>query len=242
MAMTLAFPIVTSNRMTLVVAIAMLVTSVHTAHAAEWSIEPVGVVTTSVDDNPRLATSGAKTVASAVVDVRLPLAYRNDSLTLVLTPRLRSAQYTGNQGLDHDDQQLDLLVEHQPNERLMLRLHAELIRDTTLTSELESIGQVLGRQRRHRTVLSPTLEYEISETSTLAVQLDQTRTTFSGESNLVDTTFTSAQTTISHQVSKRDEVFVVGNVSRLQADEIESQTNSISVVGGYRRNITETPL
>ena len=120
------------------------------AAAAEWTLTPSGRVATAYIDNPHLLEEGGASTTGTIGEFAAVAKRRTERMDWTFEPRLRSARYQDDESLDSDDRSLRTQLGFA-TERSYWSASADLIRDTTLTSELGSTGLVQAN-RRHQSV------------------------------------------------------------------------------------------
>jgi hypothetical protein len=143
----------------LLCAVAMFATD---SSAAEWMLTPSGRVATAYIDNPHLLEEGGEATTGTIGEFAAVAQRRTERLDWTVEPRLRSARYQDDESLNSDDRSLHTQLGFT-TERSYWNASADLIRDTTLTSELGSTGLVQTNRRHQSAALSLGSSFTLSE-------------------------------------------------------------------------------
>lgn len=212
------------------------------ASAAEWSAAPDAGIIGTYNDNILLSTDPKVSVFGTLLDLRADLGVRSERSALVVTPRLRFSRYPGEAGLNSNDLFLALASSHT-FERGELALDANIIRDTTLTSELLTTGRVVEGDRRNSVDVRPSLEYAISERT--AIDLGYRYTTVDYQeppvtTRLFDYDYQIAEGQGTYRLSERDDTFTTLFASDFDVPDLRSTTRSYGALLGYARALSES--
>jgi hypothetical protein len=141
-------------------AVAMLAADV--VAAAEWTLTPSGRVATAYIDNPHLLEDGGEATSGTIAALAMVAQRRTERLDWTFEPRLRSSRYQDDDSLDSDDRSLRTQLGFA-TERSYWNASADLIRDTTLTSELGATGLVQANRRHRSLALSLGPSFSLTE-------------------------------------------------------------------------------
>lgn len=140
--------------------------------AAEWLIDPTGRIGTLYASNPRLlrnsVADGDWSVAT-VGELNAALQRRTERSEFSLQPRLYSERHEDFPVLDRDDRSLRTRFTYG-SPRLQWNASADLVYDTTLTSELGLTGLVDSNRPHEGTSLSGGPTYLLSERTNAGMQ------------------------------------------------------------------------
>lgn len=146
--MSSCIPVSAATGWSLFCAVALL--AADAVAAAEWTAAPSGRVAAAYVDNPHLLEDGGAATTGMIGELAVTARRRTERLDWTFEPRLRSARYQDDDSLDSDDRSLRTQLGFA-TERSYWNASADLVRDTTLTSELGSTGLV-QMNRRHRSL------------------------------------------------------------------------------------------
>jgi hypothetical protein len=156
------------------------------AIAADWSFDPRVAVSGEYDDNNRLTDVPGQEirVSGAALDAQLAMTGRTALTTFVLTPRLRSTKYPGDEQDEKDDQFLRMAVQHK-GQRSEAALDADYIRIDTLGGYFPTsqggggglgdpgpgtdVGGGNQRNREERFFFDPQVSFDITQRQTLTL-------------------------------------------------------------------------
>jgi len=208
-------------------------------HGVRWTLEPQVSVRTEVDDNKRLVAEPVTTLG-VVTEAEAALAARTPISALVVTPRIRSARFAGDDGLDSDDQSLDLDARRQ-GERLGLRFAGTITRDTSRTSELDDTGRVDLNVRRMQLLAAPSLSYALDARTTLTSAVSHREVTFqdAGGAGLVDFTDRSASAGLVRALSQRTDLTLNLDAARFEAPRARVRSTTTGARAGLRHAWSE---
>ncbi|NIV50780.1 MAG: hypothetical protein GWN53_02645 [Gammaproteobacteria bacterium] len=209
--------------------------------AAQYSVRPTLDVRPEYDSNPRLVTGSHDSAFGGIVDVGADLERRTETTTLRLTPLARFRRFDSEEDLDSDDQFLDLqAVQTAP--RLMFGLTAGFARDSTLTSEVTTIGEVFDRRRRIAIDATPSVGYELSPRSRLEASYTYTDVDYDkGQSvGLFDFMNHDVDITIRYSASATSSFLGRVFAARFDSEEAMQDTDTLALTVGYTKEFSET--
>lgn len=139
------------------------------AEAADWQWSPRLQMGTDYSDNPRLLTSGAESTSGLYADVSTAIARNTERWQWKLQPRWLSSRYSRDSLLDRDDQYLATSL-LRVNEKSSWSIDVNLVRDSTLTSELDTTGLVQTNRRHDGATMNGTATLQLTERLSSGVQ------------------------------------------------------------------------
>jgi hypothetical protein len=132
------------------------------ASAAEWRIDPSLDVSGEYAGNPRMTAHNEETIYGSAVNTAARIMALTEISKFELNPRLHFARYDQDAPLDADDRFLTASYVRQ-GERLTWETDAQVVHDTTLTSELGTTGFTQTNRRHELLDLSVTPQLQVSE-------------------------------------------------------------------------------
>jgi hypothetical protein len=206
-----------------------------TVTAAEWSIVPDVQLNPLYNDNILLNDTDPISVFGAILDVRAAAAVRSERSGLIFTPRLRFDRYSGEEGLNSDNQFFNLASWHE-TERVRLALDMNYDRETTVTSELETTGRVVAGVRRETFDIIPVIDYAVSDRSTVQFAYAYSDVRYDAppiDTGLFNYEYQIAQATGSHRLNEVDEFFASALVSQFEIPDLPRTTTSYGIEAGW---------
>lgn len=204
--------------------------------AAEWSWQSSAQLFSEYQSNPRLLSEQAGEAIAVAADARLGLRRSTELLDLGLDAWAHLRRYRQDADLDRDERRISLSMQRQW-ERWSLSGSASTARDTTLTSELASTGEV-GENIRHRLFTASLAPgWQLSERATLAMRYgwqqhdyDQTERT-----GLVDYRYRSISASAGWRASERADLELVAAAGRMDgADAGQTDNLDLLIRASYR--------
>lgn len=209
------------------------------ASAAEWWLEPVVHSQTFYDDNLRLQRETEQSVWSVLVEPRLAGGRRIQRAGIAFDAGAQFRRYPGDSELDSNDQDLHL-NSHYLTERSRFGLDLDLVRDTTLTSELEETGFVQVRRRRTSRTLSPSWTYALGPRDTLQLSYRFNSVSYDAPlTEFVDYDYQTLAGTWIRSLDAKNRVHVTGTYSRYEASEIDATNDTVGIQAGLERRFSE---
>jgi hypothetical protein len=202
------------------------------AWAGELSYQPNVRYQSMYNDNRRLRVANEESLIGHVLRVGTNLRYRTESTEINVDPLLRFERWWGDETLDTDDQELELSAT-RTGERYQLRFNAAVVRDTTLSTDFESIdsAQVSNRRRRETLSAAPTAAYQLNPRTVLTANANTQKTYFpkSGSTSLVGFNFCSATLGARYSLTERLTLSPNGLVSRFRAPDVNASTDTVGI-------------
>lgn len=216
-------------RMPMVGAAAAAGIACNAAMAAEWTVAPSAEVATQAEDNPRLLPEGSDAQTSIGARASLQVQRRTETLDLTANTRVGAQRYQQDDGLDRNDQQLDIGFRWRA-EHVNWEGRAAATRDTTLTSEAGVSGITQFNQRREGLVVSIGPSWQASErlsfTSTMGWQVNRYPDPVQ---ELTDYRYGSALLSASYVLTERTSISLVGSAGQFSTGDSRSETKNASV-------------
>lgn len=149
------------------------------AQAEEFSFSPTFTGSVDQSSNPLLQREG-ETSGSAVMILDLPLQRATEQTRIRLQPHIRLQRFTDPDLGNNDDLSLGGSLVHQ-FERAQLSMSAQYADTSTLTTERDETGILLGDARRRTRQASLGSNYMLSESRALFAQLSYYDVDYGGE-------------------------------------------------------------
>ena len=185
------------------IVISLLATMPATGQAAEWKIDPTIRLRAGYNDNIRLTTRNEQSSSEitfspgAVFSVETPRSGLSGDL------RFTIRRFLDESNLNDNNVRLGIDSFHRM-ERSEVGLGLDLIRDTTLDSQLEETGVVFGRVNRFLKRASPRWSYNLSERTRLDTNYSFTDVSYAkSSSGFVDYTSHNARLSVNRVVNER---------------------------------------
>lgn len=208
----------------------------QTASAAEWTFDPEVTLKGGYNDNIRLRTDN---------EISSPVAILSPStLFSVATPtagasgrvRFDFRRYTQESDLDDNNWRVDL-GSFKELERSRFGLDIDLIKDTTLDSQLEETGLVNERRDRFSAVANPSWTYNFNErtNSRLAYTYRDVNYDNSDGTGLSDFTTHLLDASVNRILSERALVTLTATVATSDSENnVDNEYYSLRFGGNYR--------
>jgi len=209
--------------------------------AAEWSFEPSASVKGEVNDNIRLTTLPHDTVYGITVSPALKLAAKSATWDVSGQLQLNVNRYSGESGLDTEDQLLNLRSRYN-TELDRLSLNAAYLRDSTLATELLETGFVGARRQRRKVQFDPGWTRKLTERMSASLNLGYTDVGYEDKRDtlLVDYSNRSLAAGLAWSVSEREEASASLSFARLETSPASFAADTAAVQFGYVRAFSET--
>lgn len=221
-------------------AIALLLTTISASKAAEWTIDPTIGFRGGYDDNIRLATDDEISSAvgifspSAVFGVNTPTSGASGEVGFDFR------RYEADSDLDDNNSRFNLNSYHNL-ERSRLGLDLAFVKDTTLDSQLEATGLVLGRVRRQRATVSPNWIWTFNERTRLSANYSYTDVEYKNAGGTGFTNFTQngGQVSLTRALNERATASIALSGTLTENDNGVDSTNT-SLQSGLSYQLSET--
>ncbi len=221
-------------------------------HAAEWKIDPRVELRAGYNDNIRLNVDDELSSPEIILNPATLFSYETPTSGVSGDLEFRVRRYTDESDLNDEIGRLGIASFRQL-ERSRLGFNADVIKDTTLDSQLEETGVVFDRVDRWRAGLNPTWEYSLGERTSMELGYTYTTVNYdnNSDSNFADYTSHSGQFGLSRVLSERatgrisasyqftdNDANIESTYSALQggADYRFSETLTGSLFAGIRRS------
>lgn len=161
-------------RITVAISIVVIGVNVIRANevtAADWGLTPALSMEMFYDDNLYLTTQNKIDTRGSVVNASFGLSRNLETTSLEINQKLVARHYDYDNNLDRNDGYTNLAYTSS-TERLGFSLKGIYSRESTLTSELADTGRVDVVRKVSQTTLSPALNYELSQRSSLRLAID----------------------------------------------------------------------
>lgn len=209
--------------------------------AAEFAVTPSLRMTGEFNTNRLLRPRDTPDVLGAILEAGANFEASNGRTRVEVFPRARRGQYSEDLGLNRTDLFVDLDAQHALDERWRSALQAGFVRDSTVTSEAETEGQVFRATSRTERSLRPSLEYA-PDARTLwqfsgghtDVAYGETTSAFSDyHYDIVSAAWTRA-------LDERNSLFVTTFHSWFESLDTDSRTRNLGLQVGWRRQWSGT--
>lgn len=233
------------------------------AMAAEWLVEPIATLAARYDDNIGLEQGDGESTRSTTLAVGAQVR-RN---TEVFDMRARAlTSYVDYDNLDDRDQQAADLAARYEAERHAWGLNAVLKRDTTFTvltedatgrtvdgvpeapsgpdgigePDLPDVGVSEVQVRRNRLTLRPRWEYDLTQRTSIGVDYRFIDVSYEDdvETDLTDHRTHAVEGRLAYRLAPNETLIGSVEAARFRADEIDVETDNVSLLGGYERAFT----
>jgi len=211
------------------------------ARAAAWSYTGAGAVDAAYDDNILFVAHDPLVDHSGRLDYAATLLRVSDQARWSLLPRIVAVAYDHDRIYNHTEQYLTI-SNVVSGERDSSNLSFNLIRDTTLTSELGSTGLTAINKRRQSSNLSWSPSRQVSERWVLGAQFGATVVHYAdaARTNLVDYRYGMAALYSSYVLSERSKLTWQLSGGRLQVPDNGLYDNdNYATTLAYDRLLTE---
>lgn len=210
------------------------------AQAAEWWLEPMVRGRTFYDDNFRLRTENEEAVWSVLVEPRIAGGRRIERAGISFDAGAQFRRYPGDSELDSNDQDVRLNT-YYFSERNRFDLGLDVVRDTTLTSEIEETGLVQEQRRRTEVSLSPSWVRTLTERDSLQVSyLGQSVQYDAAPTEFIDYQYHSLTGTWLRRLDEKNELNLSAFLSRYEADNDRATIDTVGVQGGIDHEFSQT--
>ncbi len=218
----------------------LLAGSTSFAGGAEWKIQPTLGFAAEYNDNIRLSTDNEVSSAvgifspGSVFSVETPTSGASGEL------RFDFRRYEADSNLDDNNSRFSLRTHHDL-ERSRLGLDLDFIKDTTLDSQLEATGVVLGRVKRQTIDASPNWTWSFDERTRLTARYTYSDVEYknAGQSGFVNYTLNSGRLSLTRALSERTTATVELSRTRSDNDNDVKSTNT-NLQAGAEHRFSET--
>lgn len=255
------FPRYVSGGATCCVLAAALLLVMASAHAQDWTLDPVLRVGYEYDDNaPLVANPGpSDEIQGYLIEGFATIGYATERTTFDLTPRIRSRNYDED-AFDSDDGFLDLDFRTQ-GLKSDFRIRAKYSQEGVRTAEREDAdpevtdpdeitgddsGRIFATGDRNRFWILPRWDYDISERTAIGASASYTDVDYDGIIAGTYAPYTDARFDISltRSFSPRTRGFLRVGTRRYERDTpqvgVPTKLDGIGASIGIERGVTET--
>lgn len=171
------------------------------ASAAEVSLESEVRVTTQYDDNARLLSKDTRSAYGGSVRPKIKANIMEAHWDVAATVDLRFNKYDQS-SLDSNDQFIYLDMNRR-TENHSFGLTADIIRDSTLTSEVDTSGRVESAERRESYTLSPSWIYFISPNNQLQSGVSFNTVDYKEDEQFTPYDYTTIYSAMNHRATEK---------------------------------------
>lgn len=209
--------------------------------AAEWSLEPSVAVREEYNDNIHLTTAPHNSVWSTTLSPSVKFGGRSEILEVAGGARLNFNRYSGESGLDTNDQMFTLTSGYKL-ERDTWGLDASYTRDSTLASELATTGIVQVRKQRNSSNVAPSWTHIFSERGSLKLdyQLQQAKYDDAAAIGLIDYSNQSLSASLIYLLSGQDQASISAYSSKYETSPATYKSDNQGVQFGVTHAFSET--
>ncbi|MHB8453974.1 MAG: hypothetical protein ACYDDO_04590 [Acidiferrobacterales bacterium] len=214
------------------------------------------------NDNIRLTTTAEPAVTGTVTTPSVNLSARQEAWDLTGMAQWRNSRYSGQNGLDSNDQYLNLLSDYK-TERSTWQLAGTYAKESALTGQtnVPDVGLVQTQTPQYTRSIAPTWTWMATETTQLQLAYQRSQVSYDNGAavGLFNYSQDSTNLTLSNQFSERNQIFMVlgysdfhvpvqqfpgvGTTSKTSSEQIGlthnfSETLTGSLAGGKRKTRT----
>jgi hypothetical protein len=217
-------------------------TTMSLSHAAEWKIDPRVDLRAGYNDNIRLTTDDE--LSSPEIDLGAGSLFSYETPTSGISGDLdlEVRRYTDESELNDEIGRLGIASFHNM-ERSQLGFNVDVIKDTTLDSQLEETGVAFQRIDRWRYSLNPTWRYSLDERTSMELGYTYSDTNYDNNdnSNYSDYTTNGGEISLSRILSPRATGSITASYTRTKNDaDIEATYSGVQAGAQYRFSETLT--
>jgi hypothetical protein len=214
--------------------------SITVAHADIAYVQPSAHLYGFYEDNIGLDVKDETSSAGYILRGRLKGGRRSENTDVSLAVEVERRQYFADSDRNTNNIRFDGQAIHRI-ERDRFELNVGFDYDSTLTSEVTTTGRVRDNRRRKRWYVAPAWRRQLTER--LAVNADASYEDVSYDDGLrfglVDYTFATLGGGLNYTLDERTRLIGRLNYDRYEADDIDSETDAIGVLGGVAYAIDE---
>lgn len=210
------------------------------ACAGEWQVEPWARANLEANDNIRFTSTNPEQSTGVVLEVGGKFHNDTEAVRTSLTPKLVFRRYDSSANVDSNDQYLTFST-RLLQERGEVGLSANVVRNTTLTSELEDTGIVSVGKRRTEYRLDPSYQYRLSERDSLNASVGARAIRYEEglSSGLIDYDYRTANLTYSRRLSELLDWSGTAYYARYEAKDVDSTADTYGLRFGVSRLLSE---
>lgn len=206
---------------------ALLTLYSQSVFSSEWSIEPSVSAGVIHDDNIQLKTTGVDSVSGMTLQPKMTLGRRTEISDIAVSGHVKASRYDKN-AYDYNEIMLDLASSFKNSERSTLGLDANFSRQPTHVTEEDDSGRIETDRDRDTMTLSPSWDYQLSQSSLLQVAYNATDVDYSGSTSLIDYRYQTLSGTYLIRQSEKNQFSLSLNASRYRpADGVLTATDYV---------------
>lgn len=219
---------------------AVLLSTSVPAMGAQWYAHPTLIMRTEYNDNLHLLPKDHTSVWGAVAQADVVLGVRSEVAGLRLDPSYSLTRYTGEDGLNHNDQSVSVNAYHQ-SETQVLNLDASYVRDSTLVSELLNSGRVQVNRPRRFIDAQPSWAWQWSKRGNLHLTGGYSETSYSEgiAVGLIDYHTIDGTVGTEYALDRRNKLGIVASASRFRAPALYNTSDSLGLQGTWNSHWSE---
>ncbi len=223
--------------------IALLLSAVYhpAATAAEWQIDPVVSLRAGYNDNIRLQSDNEIESTEIILSPKVTFSRSTQNSTISSSLNTSIRRYLDESDVNDETATLLLNAQHRM-ERSSLGLGVNLTRDTTLDSQLDETGLVMGRINRFRTSIAPSWSYSFSERMLINLEYNYSNLDYEDEPDQTsppDSFSHRGQISLSRVITERSTGnLTLGHVYSENTDDFESRFTYLQGGGSYQLSET----
>lgn len=225
----------------IVLVLTMLVITKETALAAEWSGTTNASIATEFNSNKFLSRGEGTEVSGLIADVSAQLSRTTPTSTFSVGPTLRLTQYPGQENLDSKRGSIATSLSY-PRERSTFQIGANVARDSTVTSELNTTGFVATDKQRNTTTFESAYSYEVNPVGVVEISGAFTKVAYidAAFTGLYGYDYNALNMSYRHALAKDSQWNTALGVSDFQATDFGSSTRNYSLNIGYSTRLLPT--
>ena len=145
----------------------LLSLGINQVQASEWYVEPSANVRTEFDDNIRLLPNNTADAYGFIAGLTANSGIRSEVYNVGIKTGVDVYEYWGQSNLDRQNFNFGLNSEYLWTEKHRLGLEIDYVRDTSLTSELLTTGNLGNQVGRQSLTVAPNWTYALSAAQSL---------------------------------------------------------------------------
>lgn len=222
----------------------------YPSYAEGWYIKPEVSLTGMFDDNYNLETGPANNTYGSLLSGAITVKRVTDTSEINGFVQTDFNYYASDKGksVPNETNQYFTLSGKHKTELSQLDLSAQVIRDTTLTTQLLStqnnidVGLVQVSRRRHLLSLTPSWHYKATERSEYSLDYKYTKVTFDKKENtgLYDYYENDFSGSYQYDLTERDKISATLDYGFYKASSIDNKFDSYGLSLDLKHSFTET--
>lgn len=213
------------------------------AYADEWTMRPSLRLGYEYNDNIDMTLQPHNSVTGETVAPRIDAGVRSDVWSVNGTAEIARKNYSGEQGLDRNDQTFSLLSQYM-GERSTFSINASRIDDSVISGQLldPDIGLTSFQKKRDTKAVNPAWTWSMTELTQarLEYQLSQVSYVDGKSVGLNDYVTRTAAVTLTHELSPQDQFSIIAAYSyfRVPSLDLTLQVPRDRYIGGFIPAVT----